>query len=189
VGGIVHFEGAINKPTAGNVPPFTLPVGFRPPTDTYVPVDLCNAGIGRMYIQNTGAVTIQPAGADTDATCFTSFEGASFALSTAGFTAVTLQNGWSNAPFLTRNVAVSNAGGIVRFQGAISTTATTNSSPFTLPVGFRPATSVYLPIELCDSGKGRLYITAAGVATIIDDGGGFVNAPCFTSFEGASFGL
>jgi hypothetical protein len=189
VGGIVHFEGAINNAGGVNAPPFTLPIGFRPPTDTYVPVDMCSAAIGRMYIQPSGLVTIQPAGLDSTATCFTSFEGAWFALSASGFTALPLTNGWTNAPFATRNVAVSNAGGIVRFQGAISTTATSNSSPFTLPVGFRPATNVYLPIELCDAGKGRLYIPPSGTVTVIDDGGGFVNAPCFTSFEGASFGL
>ena len=42
-----------------NPVPFTLPAAFRPMTNVYVPVDLCNATNGRLFIQPTGTVTVQ----------------------------------------------------------------------------------------------------------------------------------
>ena len=102
------------------------------------------------------------------------------------FTALTLQNGWTNAPFGTSNAGVSNVSGIVIFQGAIATGGT-NPVPFTLPVGFRPATSVYVPVDLCNATNGRLFIAPTGVVSVQAQGGTFANAACFTSLEGASF--
>jgi hypothetical protein len=75
--GIVYFKGAIA--TAGTNPQaFVLPAGFRPLTNVYVPVDLCNANNGRLFIQTNGTVTVQAETAFSDAQCFTSLEGVSF---------------------------------------------------------------------------------------------------------------
>ena len=186
--GIVRFQGAIAT-TGTNMNPFVLPAGFRPPTDTYIPVDMCGATKGRLYITPAGVVNVQPAGGTTsNAQCFTSLEGASFALSSAGFTAVTLATGWSNAPYATRNAAVSNAAGIVRFQGGLLGTTGGSTSLFTVPVGFRPSTNVWLPVTLCNSQFGRIYIGTDGAVSVqaevsVDD------ATCFTSLEGVTFGL
>jgi hypothetical protein len=183
INGIVHFEGAIA--TAGtNTQPFVLPKAFRPLTDVYVPVDLCNATNGRLHIQPTGVVFVEAA-VFSNAQCFTSLDGAWFAPKPPGFKALTLINGWTNAPFVTSNAAAENAYGLVYFKGAIATTGT-NAQPFTLPVGFRPVTSVFVPIDLCGATKGRLFIQTNGVVTVQAEGA-FSNAQCFTSLDGASF--
>jgi hypothetical protein len=183
--GIVNLTGAIA--TRGTNPvPFVLPSGFRPPTNVYVSVDLCNATKGRLEISPDGTVTVvDESGTFSNAQCFTSLESVSFAVSTLGFTALTLQNGWTNAPFSTRNAAVTSLAGIISLEGAIATGGT-NQVPFVLPVGFRPPTSVFVPVDLCDGKKGRLHIQTNGAVTVYSEAA-FSDAQCFTSLEGASF--
>lgn len=181
---IVYLRGGLTGGAAGGV--FTLPVGFRPATDTYVVVDLCNATRGRLYIQPTGVTTVQAEdGTFANAQCFTSLDGASFARSATGFTGLALQNGWVNAPFATSNLAVRNDyGGLVSFKGAIGSGA--NGVVTTLPEGFRPAKTVYTPIDLCNAENGRAIITTDGVVQVQAQQL-FADAQCFTSFDGVQF--
>jgi hypothetical protein len=60
---------------------FTLPPAFRPPTAAFVAVDLCNATNGRLIIQANGVVTVQQETGTpfSNAQCFTSLDGVSFA--------------------------------------------------------------------------------------------------------------
>src|ERR1700720_3065857 len=69
--GVVYFKGAIA--TAGTNPePFVLPVRFRPVTNVYVPINLCNATKGRIVIQTNGVVFVQAEGGTfSNAQCFT----------------------------------------------------------------------------------------------------------------------
>jgi hypothetical protein len=79
INGIVQFEGAIATIQTNPVP-FTLPSAFRPQHAVYVPVDLCNATNGRLFIQPSGTATVQAeSGNFSNAACFTSLEGVSFA--------------------------------------------------------------------------------------------------------------
>jgi hypothetical protein len=79
VSGIVQLQGAIAN-TGSNPVPFTLPAGFRPAASVNVPVDLCNATNGRLVIAPTGVVSVQAeGGVFSNAACFTSLDGASFA--------------------------------------------------------------------------------------------------------------
>jgi hypothetical protein len=182
----VHFKGAIAT-TGTNAEPFALPVGFRPATDVYIPVDLCNATNGRLHITFTGVTDVEAKGGKfSNAQCFTSLDGAWFAPSASGFRLLTLINGWTDAPFSTSSAAAENAYGLVYFKGAIATVGT-NAQPFTLPVAFRPVTNVWVPIDLCNATKGRLQIQTNGVVTVQAAGGTFNNAQCFTSLDGASF--
>jgi hypothetical protein len=187
VGGIVHFRGAIA--TSGTNPePFVLPASFRPSTNVYVPVDMCNATNGRLDIAPSGVVTVEQQDPGfANAQCFTSLDGASFAVSATGFTGLTLQNGWTNAPFSTSSAAVRNISGIVHFKGAVANG--TSGVLFTLPASFRPPKDVYVPVDLCDATNGRLHITPSGVVDVEPEGGTFSNAQCFTSLDGASFAL
>jgi len=186
ISGIVHFKGAIAT-TGSNPVPFTLPSGFRPASVVFVPVDLCNATNGRLQIEPTGVVTVEAeGGAFSNAACFTSLDGASFAKSATSFTALTLENGWTGSPFGTSAAAVHTISGIVHFKGAIATTGS-NPVPFTLPAGFRPAHAVFVPVDLCNATNGRLQIEPTGVVTVEAEGGAFSNAACFTSLDGASF--
>ena len=79
ISGIVHFKGAIAT-TGSNPVPFTLPAAFRPTRTVFVPADLCNATNGRLQIEPSGVVTVQAeGGAFSNAACFTSLDGVSFA--------------------------------------------------------------------------------------------------------------
>jgi hypothetical protein len=184
VNGIVQFRGAIAGGTSAAA--FTLPAAFRPSTDVYVAVDLCNATNGRLHIASSGAVDVEPEGGTfSNAQCFTSLDGASFARTATGFTALTLTNGWTNAPFSTSNAAARKVGGIVHFKGAIAGGAT--AVAFTLSAAFRPLTDVYVPVDLCNATNGRLHIASSGVVDVEAEGATFSNAQCFTSLDGAWF--
>jgi hypothetical protein len=185
VSGIVEFDGVIASGSP-NVPAFTLPVGLRPATNVYVPVDLCNATKGRLLIQPSGSVTVQSEGAFSNAQCLTSLEGASFAPSASGFVTLALQNGWTSAPFGTSAAAVQLINGIVHFKGAIANGA--SAVAFTLPAGFAPATMVYLPVDMCNATSGRLMISPSGTVSVQAESA-FASAQCFTSLDGASFAL
>jgi len=184
ISGVVHFKGAIASGTVAAV--FTLPVAFRPATSVYVPVDLCGSTKGRLNILASGAVSVQAETAFTDAQCFTSLEGASFPLTAAGFTPLALQNGWTNAPFATSSAAVASIGGIVQLKGAIA--SGTAGVAFTLPVGFRPATNVYVPVDQLVATKGRLFIQSTGDVSVQSEGP-FSNAQGFTALDNASFAI
>jgi hypothetical protein len=105
---------------------------------------------------------------------------------TSSFTALTLQNGWTNSPFGTAAAAVRTISGIVHLRGAIATTGS-NPVPFTLPAGFRPASAVFVPVDLCNATNGRLQIEPTGVVTVQAEGGAFSNAACFTSLDGVTY--
>ena len=184
VTGIVQFKGAIGNGTSPVA--FTLPTPFRPLTDVYISLDLCNATKGRLHITPAGVadVEVPPSGSFSNAQCFTSLDGASFALRATSFTALTLINGWTNAPFSTSNAAFREVSGVVHFKGAIATSGA-NPVPFTMPAGVRPATDVYIPVDLCNSANGRLHITPSGVVDVEAEGSVFSNAQCFTSLDGA----
>ncbi len=79
ISGIIHLKGAIAT-TGTNPVPFTLPAAFRPAAAVFVPVDLCNAANGRLQIETSGVVTVQAEGGTfSNAACFTSLDGVSFA--------------------------------------------------------------------------------------------------------------
>src|SRR5438067_12160091 len=104
------------------------------------------------------------------------------------FTNLTLLNGWTAGPFGTGNPSVAIIGGIVHFRGAIATSGT-NPEPFVLPASFRPATNVFVPVDMCNATNGRLDIAPSGVVTVAQQDPGFADAQCFTSLDGASFAL
>ena len=75
--GVVSFKGAIAS--GSNPTVFTLPAAFRPAKNVYVPVDLCGATNGRLFIQHNGTVRVQEEGnVFGNAQCFTSLDGVSF---------------------------------------------------------------------------------------------------------------
>lgn len=185
--GIVHLEGEIK--TAGtNAAAFTLPKAFRPSTNVYVLINLCTGSIGRLDIAPSGAVSVEAEGTGNFwmVQCGTSLDGASYALSPKSYTALTLQNGWTNAPYGTSNAAVRNSLGIVHLKGAISTNGT-NADPFMLPAGFRPAHEIFIPVDLCGGNLGRLDIRPDGTVVVDTATGEFSQAQCFTSLDGATF--
>jgi hypothetical protein len=188
ISGIVHFKGAIA--TGGTNPvPFTLPAAFRPAATVEIQVDLCDATNGRLQIQRNGVVTVQAAGgAFSNAACFTSLDGAWFARSATSFTRLQLLNGWFSAPFGNSVAAARTISGIVYLKGAIATVnSNSNPHPFTLPAAFRPASTVFIPVDLCTATKGHLQINPNGTVTVQAEGGAIANAACFTSLDGASF--
>jgi hypothetical protein len=187
ISGIVHLKGEIR--TKGTNPAaFTLPAAFRPSTNVYVLINLCTGSIGRLDIAPSGAVSVEPEGANNwwMVQCGTSLDGASFALSASSYTALTLQNGWMNAPYGTSGAAARKIAGIVHLKGGIDTNGT-NPDPFVLPAAFAPAHEIWVPADLCGGNKGRLDIRPDGVVEVQTQSGNFGQAACFTSLDGVSF--
>jgi hypothetical protein len=187
ISGVVHLRGAI-RTSGSNGDPLILPKGFRPAKEVYVPVDLCNANKGRLEIQSDGVVTVQAEQNFSDAACLTSLDGATFATSSKSFTPLKLQNGWHPYALGTYKPAVRISGGIVRFEGAIHTSGNPFAGPvFTLPKSMRPATQVYVEIDLTDANNGRLDILPDGKVFMYAEGGTTQHAQTFTSLDGAWF--
>lgn len=185
VSGIVHLRGAIAT-TGTNPVAFALPPALRPATAVYVPVDQCGATNGRLFIQPDGTVTVEAEKLFANARCFTSLDGASYVLQ-ATVPLVPL-NDWSGAPYRTSEPAATLVSGVVHLQGAITANGSNSQWVFTLPPAFRPATDVYVPVDLCNSTNGRLLIQPDGVVVVQADNS-LSDAKCFTSLDGASFAL
>jgi hypothetical protein len=183
VNGTVHLRGGLVSGTAAKM--FTLPPGYRPAATVYVPTNVFLGGKGRLIIEANGDVSVGTEGAFSSAQSYTSLDGVSFQLNTAGHVAMTLQNGWTNTIYGTRAVAAAAFNGVVRFQGAMQTNGS-NSAPFVVPSGLRPSTRVYVPVDLCNAQKGRLIIEPTGTVTV-DYETSFSAAACFTSLEGAFY--
>lgn len=183
-GNIVHLEGAIAGGTSSGL--FVLPPSYRPDDNVFVPVDLCNGTNGRLLITSGGGVHIQTQGPFSDAQCLTSLEGVSFAKDSTGFATLLPQNGWTNYTPGTRIPRVANLGGIIRFQGRAKTSGT-NPTAFYLPPSMRPATDVYVTVNLCTSEMGRLHIKPSGEVNVHTDSY-WTPAQC-VSLDGAWFGL
>ena len=95
-------------------------------------------------------------------------------------------NGWTAGPFGTSRPQVEILSGIVHLKGAIA--GGTAAEAFVLPAAYRPATNVFVPVDLCNATNGRLDITPSGTVSVEQQSGDpFSNAQCFTSLEGASF--
>lgn len=183
IDGIVHLRGALAGGSGSLL--FTLPPGRRPATDVYVPVNLCDGAKGRLRILPGGDVFVTAtSGTFTQAQCFTSLDGVSFAPSDVGFTPLSLSSGWSGAPYGTSAAAVSNRDGIIRFKGGI--TGSPGDLVFSLPAELRPAARAYVPVDLCGGIKGRLVLESTGEVRV-QSVGAIADAQCFTSLDGASF--
>jgi hypothetical protein len=202
VDGVVHFSGAIA--TSGTDPQaFTLPVGLRPRFNVFVPVDMCNATNGALYISPSGAVTVV-AKNWSNAQCFTSLDGVSYVQdqqlwwlnnpNTAGAWLSPTSGWWSgqvnvnppNGPDGAAPAAFEEVNGVVYLSGAIATSGT-NALAFTLPPEFRPSYNVFVNVNLCGNADGRLDISPDGDVTVQAEGGAWGNAQCLTSLDGASF--
>jgi hypothetical protein len=183
IDGAIHFRGAIAT-TQSNTTAFTLDSLVKPSADVYIPISLCNSNKGRLHINgSTGDVSVEVEGGDfTQAQCFTSLDGASFA---SPGQALTLSGSWQTNPYSTRTATVQSSNGIVRLSGAIAFGGT-NANPFTLGAGFRPTANTYVAADLCNAAKGRLFINSGGTVQI-QTFGPFSDADCFTSLEGISF--
>lgn len=190
ISGIVHFEGAISTSSGNtNDVAFVLPPAFRPAKNVVVPVDMCNATSGELAIAPTGVTQVISQGANANATCFTSLDGVSFALSSRSFTRLKLRPGWTEFDNLYRKAAARVVGGIVHLEGEIKT-AGTKLAAFTLPTGFRPSKNVYVLINLCTGSIGRLDIAPSGAVSVQAEGtGNLWMIHCGTSLDGAWFAL
>jgi hypothetical protein len=190
VNGIVTFKGSLSSSLGVNGALFTLPVAARPSGTVYLPTTMCNGWRGRIIVASNGVVTLYPQNGDlSKATCFTGLDGLSFPLSQLNATTVVTQNNWVLYGNGTRGVAVRNDNGVIRLQGAISTTASNgNGLAFTLPTGFRPSATVYQRVDLVNAKKGRITITTDGSAWISAEDV-WRDAQSFTSLEGVTFPL
>jgi len=186
ISGIVHLEGAM-KTKGINQVAFTLPAGDRPTLRVFVPVDLCGATNGDLFIQPDGSVSVEAEGGIWgNAQCFTSLDGVSFAPSASSFTRLTLQNNWTSTGLASATPAVRVISGVVQLEGDMYSNGI-NPVPFTLPPGFRPAHNVAVKVALCGRDSGELIIGPGGQATVQAGGGIWANAQCQTALDGVWF--
>ena len=180
--GVVRLEGAMSGGISSSA--FQLSAALRPAKDVYLPVDLCSGKKGRLLIQSTGEASVYSEASFSDAQCFTSLEGVTYVL--AQQSALPLLNGWSVYPG-SRAPSATNVGGIIRLQGAVG--SGTSGDILQLPNAMRPSTLVYMEVDLCNAAKGRLMVTLDGRVSVSAVPGNFSAAQCFTSLEGAWFGI
>jgi hypothetical protein len=181
--GIVYLRGAMSSSAGtGSGRPFQMPVGQRPSATVTLPIGLCSSVKGTLQIEADGWAYLL-GGDASSMNCFVSFEGLSYPVAN-GPTAVTLETGWTNAGAPWRNATGTISSDIVHLSGAI-TTNTGSSIAITVPANMRPATDVYLPINLCSTKKGRLYITPSGQAAVYAESGSLVG--CAVSLEGVTY--
>ena len=185
ISGVVYLKGAID--TSGtNSEAFVLPAGDRPASTVYVTADLNDSTNGRLIIQPDGSVSVEAEHNWSDAQNFTSLDGISFATSASSFTGLTPLNGWAGYGSGTASPAAHTTSGVVHLEGAIATGGT-NEEAFVLPSAFRPSHDLYVKADMCGATNGRLYITTSGSVNVEAPTGGWGNAQCFTSLDGASF--
>ncbi|MBK7948217.1 MAG: hypothetical protein IPK00_05650 [Deltaproteobacteria bacterium] len=96
-----------------------------------------------------------------------------------------LQNGWSVTPSGAGPARAFLDGGIVSLRGAIAGGST--GLAFNLPAELRPQTDVYVAVALCNATQGRLWIQPSGNVSVQAKPGGFADAQCRTSLDGATF--
>jgi hypothetical protein len=191
--GIVTFTGAIAGGTTGSA--FQLPANDWPAAEVYVPVDTYAATKGRLAIAPNGWVTVQDEGSFSNASQFTSLDGVSFALPSATSNSpLTLLNGWKGAPYSTGSPGVqlesvpwgfgAQSSVSVHLTGAIW--GGSSSGAFVLPPGFRPSSTMYVPVDMYAATNGRLIISPNGTVSVQAESS-FANAQNFTSLDGASF--
>ncbi|HET7016687.1 MAG TPA: hypothetical protein VFI65_22385 [Streptosporangiaceae bacterium] len=187
IAGTAHFKGAIfTHGTKADA--FTLPTGFRPAATVSIPVDLCDDTKGQLKITPNGVAAVQAENSFSDAACFTSLDGLTFATSAKSFTALSLKNGWQPNGPASYKPAARAVSGLVQFEGAIRNVGgNLNLAMFTLPKGLRPAKLVYIEVNLCNAHNGRLYIQPDGQVFVYVAGGKLKYARCLTSLDGAWF--
>lgn len=107
------------------------------------------------------------------------------------WTTLSLLNSWSGGPFGTGKPAVALDGqGIVHFRGAMQDSGSSfNATAFVLPAQFRPANTVFIPVDTVDATTGRLEIETNGTVLVQDTASGGANAKTFTSLDGATYSL
>jgi hypothetical protein len=178
IDGWVHFQGAIANGT--NEAITVLPPNLRPATGTYLNVAMCDGTKGRLLVGISGVLAALPESDFAKASCITSLEGAVYPL--AAFRRLELLNGWQGGVFGSARPAATVHNGIVQLQGGVG--SGTSGGIFNLPTGMRPATHVFLAVDLCNGQPGHLHIRPDGLAMVEPYA---ANAQCFTSLEGASF--
>jgi hypothetical protein len=175
--------------TPGSHPRYS-PAGFCVPVSTSTPRRGCLDGSsGTCAACRPAADPRFSAGAIANGTGspFTLPAGFAPAQSQGNSTALGLLNGWLGAPFATRPAATVDLSGTIHLSGAIATGGA-NPTAFTLPAAFAPATDVYVPVDLCNTTKGRLVISGgSGMVSVQAENGTFSNAQCFTSLDGAFY--
>jgi hypothetical protein len=185
--GIVRLKGAIWTDNSNSSDmPFVLPSKFRPSGLVFVKIDACGASNGRLIINADGTTQVQAESDSSLIKCMTSLDGVTYAAASANYHALKLRHAWQPAGGDARTPSVKLIAGVVRFAGAI--TGGSDPEVFVLPAPLRPSGLSYVPVDMCGGANGRLVISPSGTVTVESEYA-FSYAACFTSLEGAKFGI
>jgi hypothetical protein len=188
VDGFVRFQGFPLKKDTNNTNNFmfTLPEEFRTGYPVYTYANIGGPGTPLAWSE----ISIFPDGtvwAGSNAAVWVNgfnLEGVSYSRTLGGTISLPMSNGWTS--YSGRQARVSNVGGVIRFQGAVSGGTTTTIG--TLPTSLRPTKTVVLPTITFNNQRGKITVTSGGVMTV-DNPLGLSNATQFTSLDGVSFGI
>jgi len=188
VNSFVRFQTVMVDPVLPAPGLFPLPnnQGMIPGNPIYLPVTFCplsGALPGRIVIQTNGQVVAE--GPHHDAICGVSLDGVSYSMaSSADSSAITLSNSW--VAHSNRAVRVRQVGGVVRLEGGVKNGTSTTIG--TLPVGMRPANTIYLVANaMLVATPSTLSINSSGVISIVSPA--LVVAKSGISLDGVSFAL
>lgn len=181
-GGMVYLYGALHQPAPSAATEFAvLPKADRPVHyDIWVP-SCATDGPGTVRADTSGAVSAYM----NDSTTFTSLDGISFQLSTAGQHPLTLINDWIASSGGTPTYSVSD--GVVHLSGSIAETSEVSTLFAVLPPGARPAHEMYISVYTLDGSTGTLRIEPNG--DMIAYSPVVSNASDYTSLASVSFPL
>lgn len=191
VDNFVRFAGLISNPDSSNTNGFlfNLPSGWRPNATVALPVDLSGNSTqqtwGQISVYTNGDVYVGPNPYAADG--FTSLENASFALdpNNSGGQALTFAGSGWHSYSSARPARVRNINGVIRFQGAVA--GGTSAIFAQLPVGWRPAKTIFLTAAAYSPAPARIYIDVNGYVGV--DSIPVNVAAQYLSLDSVSFGI
>jgi hypothetical protein len=158
--GIVYLSGSMHQASGTSTQFATLPRGFRPRHNLWLPVYSFSGTEGSIEIAATG----QMYAFGGDVTAYTSLAGISYPVTSVRMHNLGLVNGWtsSQGQFNSGNPAAGIQGGVVYLAGSMHAVSATGNLFATIPAGLRPAHNMFVPAYTFDGAPGGIAVSLAG---------------------------
>jgi hypothetical protein len=158
--GIVYLSGSMHQASGTSTWFATLPRGFRPRHNLWLPVYSFSGTEGSLRIAATG----QMYAFGGAVTAYTSLAGISYPIASVRLHNLGLVNGWtsSQGQFNSGNPAAGIQGGVVYLAGSMHAVSATGNLFATIPAGLRPAHNMFVPAYTFDGAPGGIAVSLAG---------------------------
>ena len=158
--GIVYLSGSMHQASGTSTQFATLPRGFRPRHNLWLPVYSFSGTEGSIEIAATGQMFAFGA----DVTAYTSLAGISYPVRSVRLHNLHLLDGWtsSQSQFNSGNPAAGVQGGVVYLAGSMHGVSATGNLFATMPAGLRPARNMFVPAYTFGGAPGGIAVSLAG---------------------------